>query len=484
MAYQIDFTASFYASRKRRKVFLRLLLLAAVAGAVWEVRNIYTTYNEPTLNMRLAEYEMVARPIEEMNAAWDKAEADYNVLKRYYRLLWAASPTNFIGSVANEGSPRLGRAFRPISWTFTTGGECRLEYAYKFNAGDKALQAGEIEAEIVNAVTSVTKVVDGKVDVKGIQDENLLDVDELTISASFSLPDVMSFPTKEGVLANCVKDIVSMRNKVQDFKVPDSGDAKGAASNVKGLMVAYLALGKDKPDFPNFESAINVSGWFDRADQFVAKHNIPGRDSERRRIKEAWDKVGNARFPWHRVRALDNDELVARTKMLVGVSDGVRQFKGFLEQRHSDCIKKLEPFVDAYDRKDVFNKPLIASDLVERVSKMAGVPWARASFNDEPDVKPAFLEKADEHFTFTWIRWTLSVGKRSREEREQSPGECVTIGNVADLAGRITALGPGYALDRVKIFFGDDGAISEAVLDGLLPVKKVESRKEDSKDVN
>ena len=63
MAYQLDFTASNYVNRSRRKTFLRLLLLAAVGGTAWGVYDVYKTYNETTLNMRLAEYESVARPI-------------------------------------------------------------------------------------------------------------------------------------------------------------------------------------------------------------------------------------------------------------------------------------------------------------------------------------------------------------------------------------------------------------------------------------
>jgi hypothetical protein len=481
MAYQIDFTASFYASRQRRKVFLRLLLVAALAGAIWEVRNIYTTYNEPTLNMRLAEYELVSRPVEEMNAAWDRAETEYNSLKRYYRLLWASSPTNFISAMATDGSPRLGRGFRPVSWTLATGGQCRLEYLYEFNAGDKAMQAGELEAEVVNAVTSATKVVDGKIDVRGIRDENLLNVDKLNISAEFSLADVKSFPTKEGVLANCVKDIAAMRNRVQDFKMPNSGDAKSVPSNAKGIMMAYLAIGKDKPDFPGLAPVINVAGWFDRADQFIVKNNIPGDHAERRKLKEAWNRIGNARFPWHRFRELDNEDLVDRTKRLESVSDGVKRFKGFLEQRHSDCLRKLEPFVDAYDRKDIYNKPLVESDLVDRVAKMAGVLGAHVAFKDEPDVKPAVLDKSDERFTFTWVRWTLSAFSQSKDG---DPGNVLTLGKVSDMANRLIALGPGYALDKVRISFGDDGSVSAAVLEGLLPVKRVESMKEDSKNVN
>ncbi len=82
MAYQIDFTESTWAGRKFRKWMLRLCLLAVLAGTAWGVYDVYTTYNEPTLNMRLAEYEAVARPVEEMNAEWDAAAKEYDALVR------------------------------------------------------------------------------------------------------------------------------------------------------------------------------------------------------------------------------------------------------------------------------------------------------------------------------------------------------------------------------------------------------------------
>ena len=60
MAYQIDFTATYYNRGQWKKVFLRLLLIAVIGGIVWGVNDVYTTYNQPTLNMKLAEYEGVA----------------------------------------------------------------------------------------------------------------------------------------------------------------------------------------------------------------------------------------------------------------------------------------------------------------------------------------------------------------------------------------------------------------------------------------
>ena len=80
MAYQIDFTAQNYARRRLRKILLRVLLLVAIGGLVYGVNDVYKTYNMPTLNMRLAEYEAVTRPIEEMSAAWDAAAKEYDAM--------------------------------------------------------------------------------------------------------------------------------------------------------------------------------------------------------------------------------------------------------------------------------------------------------------------------------------------------------------------------------------------------------------------
>ena len=482
MAYRIDFTESNYVKRSWRKTFLRLLAVAAVAGAVWEVHYVYKIYNQPTLNMKLAEFESVARPIEEMNAAWDVAAKEFGAMVRYYRLIWASNPTNFLSAMASPDSPHLGRGFRPLRWTLKTGGKCRLDYLYTFRAGDKAEQAKGLEDVVANAVTSVVKVVGGKVDVQGVQHENLLRVDSFNVTAAFSLPDVMSFPAKERVLSGCVNEIAAMRSKVQDSKIVDTSDARGIPAAAKGMMMEYLKIGKDKPDFPGFADVIDVGGWFVRADKFIAKNKMPD-DPARKRIRERWDRIGNARFPWARYRALDNDELAARTVALADVSDGVKKFKGFLEKCHADCRKKLEPFIEAYNRNDVFNKPLVESDLKDRVAKASGITAANTSFKDEPGAEPAVLVKEDGTFTFTWVRWTLSVGGGADKDRKPAgetaaPEDPITLEKLSDCVRRTLKLGPGYVLDTLKIEFREDGNVSGAVLEGLLPVKKMETAKE------
>ena len=177
MAYQIDFTASNYASRARRKIFLRLFLLAAVGGAAYGVYDVYHAYNQPTLNMRLAKYEAVAHPIEEMNAAWDDVAKEFGTMMRYYRLFWAANPTNFLNAMASADAPHLIRGFQPESWTLKTGGECTLKYRYKFNPDDKAKQAKRLETNLVHAVTAIVEVATNvPFSVQGVQLENLLNV--------------------------------------------------------------------------------------------------------------------------------------------------------------------------------------------------------------------------------------------------------------------------------------------------------------------
>lgn len=80
------------------------------------------------------------------------------------------------------------------------------------------------------------------------------------------------------------------------------------------------------------------------------------------------------------------------------------------------------------------------------------------------------------------MRWTLSVGSaQGRDgERVQSQDKVadeapITLKTLADCVHRMLTLGPGYALEKMKVSFAADGNVSGAVLEGLLPVKKVES---------
>lgn len=488
MAYQIDFTAPNYVRRSRRKTFLRLLLLAAVASVVWGVHYVWDVYNQPTLNMKLAEYEAAARPIEEMNAAWDTAAKEYASILRYYRLIWAANPTNFLNAMASKDAPKLSRGFHPRSWSLKTGGECKLDYLYVFEPGDKAEQTKTIEDALAGAVTSVVRVVGNKVEIAGVLHENLLRLDDLSLNVRFSLPDVRRFPAKEKAMTECVGEITSFRRKVHETNIPAAKNSRNIPKSAQAMMIEYLPIGKDKPDYPAFGDVVNVAGWFNQADQFIAKNGIPGDDAKRRDIKAAWNNIGMARFPWDRFRLFDNDALVENTKALAAVSDGVKRFKSFLDERHADSRRKLEPLIGGYAHSDVFNKPLVEADLDGRVAKAAGISRVRVSFKDEPGAEPALLDKEDEKFVFTWVRWTLALGdavargeRGASPERDERPAENedpLTLAKIADCARCALELGPGYVLDTVKMEFRPDGSVSGAILEGLLPVKKVEQKKE------
>ena len=487
MAYQIDFTAQNYVLRSRRKALLRLLLAVAVVAVAWGANECSRAYHQPTLNMKLAAYRSVAKPIVEMSEKWDEASKEYNAMVRYYRLLWASSPTNFLMPMANMDAPRLSRGFRPLSWTLTTGGDCALVYKFAFGPGDKAVQTKGLEDQVANLVTSVVEVVGGRVDVQGVQHENLLNVDGFNVEARFALPNARSFPAKEGALAGCVAEIQDLQKKVQDMKVPKDGTL-----TVREIMMRYLPKNfeKGKADFPHIEHTIDVSDWFKNADAFIMRNRIPGDEKEQKKFKEMWNSIADARWPWMRYRVLDNDALVFRTKALGSVADGVRRFKEFLDKRHADCQKKLQPFVEAYLHNDVFNNPFIETDLRDRVAGNAGIVRSRIAFKDEPEVEPAVLVKKDEKFTFTWVRWTLSLGESAgkegdREANGKDPAtERFALPKLADCIHRALTLGPGYALDKVRVDFGEDGTVAGAVLEGLLPVKKVESLKEGSNDVH
>ncbi|MGN0851754.1 MAG: hypothetical protein ACI4Q3_00065 [Kiritimatiellia bacterium] len=487
MAYQIDFTAREYGLRKVRKTVLRGWLLAALGGIVWGVRHVYKVYNEPTLDMRLAEYESVARPVEEIDAAWDAVAGEYAALLSYYRLIWAANPTNFLNARIAPEAPRLNRAFRPRSWTLKTGGACRLDYVYAFGPGDKAEQARHLEDDLTAIVTSAVEVVDGRVDVQGVRHENLLNVQELNLSVRFALPDARRFPDKEKALKGYVDDIAEFRNTLQSAKLPNAKSVKGGPATVRDLMMQYLTIGRDKPDFPNMKPVFNVAGWLSLADQFIVRHRIPVDADKNRQTREIWHAIGSARYPWQRFRDLDNETLVLRTKTLDRVASGVKRFKVFLDRHRTYCAQKLAPMAEAYAHDDVFNQPLVESDLRDRVAAAAGIPLARVSFEDEKgaaSVAPSWVQK-NEKFVFSWVRWKLSLlteaarkGETGASAGADKPVEPIPLERLAACVRMALELGPGYALDAVRITFRDDGLIANAELEGLLPVKKVTTIKE------
>jgi len=490
MAYQIDFTEQFYGTRRLRKIILRLVLVASVAGLAWGTYDAYMAYKRPTLDMKLADYEAVVRPIELMSAAWDKAAQEYGRLLRYYRLVWSANPTNFLAAQCGRDMPLLGPNYHPTRWTLKTGGVCTLGYRYVFGVGDKALQAKGIDDEIVRAVTSSVQVVGGKVEVNGVRTTNLIDVKELPLTVTFALPGAQAFPKKEALLDACGKEIAAVRKKVQDASI--AKDAKGGPTTTKALMMAYLTSnfakdkeGKARADFPEFASAIDIEGWFARADQFIARHRLPGDEGERRKLRERWRAVGRARLPWQRFRTLDNDELVHQVRELQSVSEGVRRFKVFLDQREADCNRKLKPLTGSYDLQKVHNEPLVKPYLTNSVSHVAGVSSVQAEFRDEPGVEPPTYVEGDAKYTFNWVRWTLRLGGAVRRNVREgahnaaseadAPAEPLTVARLTECVCSVLKMpGPGFALESATVDFGADGDVAGAVLEGLVPVNTKE----------
>lgn len=484
MAYQIDFTCVNYKRRTIRKRLLRGLFVAMVLSVAYAIYDIYKTYNEPTLDMCLNELEAVAKPIEEINASWDVALEKYNSLIGYYRLLWAEIPTNILNAAKSAGWPSLPSSYHPLKWRFTTGGKCTLDYRYVFSSGDKAEQSKAISSVMLNAVTSNVHGIEGKVDISGIQSENLLNVDGLNLTVTFNLAGVKTFPSKEAVLSECVKEIESLRTKIHKTKMVSKSFADGRPITVRDLFMKYLAVGKDKSDFPDWKKAISVEGWLDSADRFIVKNRIPGDERERKLLKEAWNKIGNARLPWERYRELDNLALAEQIKELGVIADGVKGFRAFLVKHREDCRKKLGSFVESYDRSDIFNKPIVENDLRDRVALTTGLEGINITFKDEPEKERIVFVKEEETFTFSWVRWRVFAGEKRNERdnsgREQASGpeEIVTLEKIASFAEKTLQLGPGYALESIDIDFDHKGAVEKFVMTGLLPVKKIEISKE------
>ena len=479
MSYRIDFTASNHDLRRLRKICLRILAVSAAAAACWCAYSVYKTYNSPTLDMKLREFESVAHKVEDVNRLWDETHAEWTAMLHYYRLVWADGCARFLEGAAASGASLFGPGYRPVKWTLKTGGRCRLEYRYvfepyryAFEPGGKAEQAASIPTNVVRAVESVVDVSPEGVSVAGVQTENLLNLEGLDISVSFSLAGGKRFPEKDAALAACVKEIEKMRREVQDAVLP-GGEALNAQKTAKDKMMAYLPFVKDREDYPAFTNAIDIAGWFEKADRF-AKNNpdISFDSAAQARLKAEWSKVGEARYPWDRFRELDNDLLVARKEAFESIASGIGEFKSALLDKHAECRARLMPLTAAYNHKDVSNENMIETDLAVRVAGESGIADARVEFFDDPGAPRPSLDNGGTRYVFVWVRWRLLLS-----------GEELDAGKIAACAKKLTELGPGYRLDEADIEFDADGKASAAVLTGLMPVKKAEEIKENPRNV-
>jgi len=484
MAYRIDYTERQYRIRFWRKLILRLVLATTASYTGWKVYDGCRIYKQPNLDAKLSDYETAAGTIERVNREWIEASKEYQAMLKYYRLVWADKPLEFLSAISKPTAPKPGPSFHPRQWTLVTGGECRLDYVCTFDDAvgmDKRVRVNSIAPELVGMVTACVKTVVGEVAVKNVCYTNLLNMTRQEPYVTFTLADAKKFPDTNKSLAEHVGEIQAMRKKILTSKFAETDGSKAKQNlpvTAQELMTQYVLGIKDLSDLPPCTNVINVAGWLSRVDRIASPTNsMKGTETTRRALKARWNRIGKAQLPWQRFRVLDNDDIVSRTRKLKKALGSVSELAGLLESRHEDIVRKLKPLVEAYSRNDVFDYPYIGNDLTNNVTRSVGVEPVAVWFAEEPEKNPPQLVLNDERFVFKSVRWKLLLGADSMPDGDRvmrvERARPITLADVSACAERAVRLGPGYMIDKVVIRFDDEGQVAWAVLEGLLPVKEV-----------
>lgn len=479
MAYSIDYSASFYRRRGAVKWTLRAVALVALCAIACGLHDSWVVYNSSSLDEKLNAYQAAALPIEKLSADWDAALARYNGMLPYYRLKWTTNITDLARSVM-ETSKKLPPSFHLTGWSLKTGGECSISYKYVFDAAGKAQQAVAASNAMAQAVSTIRGIE--AVKVSDIPTENLLNVSEVNVSVGFKTPAPKAFPKKDAAFDAGFKMIQNRRQKIHKAKIGAEKDTKNG-KDVLGLMQSYRTRIKEKKDaFKEDEKkALDVKGFMDAVDHLAGPALKSPLKSSAKNEREMWESVGAARLPtWcglfgfdARDPELDTPDLALELAEIKKVKDGVQPVKQWIELYMADSAKKLEPFKESYERREIYNQNIVQSDLIVRAA--GGDGRFSSSFSQQPSGKVDYATK-DEIFTFSWVPWTVSVHSAAKretaaDEAADASAEPITLEAVLKYATVVSELGPGYAISALRVNFRGN-EVESATYEGLLPVRE------------
>lgn len=458
---------------------LRVLALVVACAIACGLHDSWVVYNSSSLDEKLNAYQAAAMPIEKLSADWDAAMVRYNGMLPYYRLKWSEDITDLARAVM-EASKKLPPSFHLTGWSLKTGGACSISYKYVFDAAGKAQQAVAASNAMAQAMSTISGIE--AVKVSDIPTENLLNVSEVNVSVGFKTPGLKALPRKDAAFDAGFKMIQNRRQKIHKAKIGEAKDTKNG-KDVLGLMQSYRTRIKEKKDAfkEDEQKVLDVKGFMDAVDHIAGPELKSPLKSSAKNEREVWESVGAARLPpWcglfgfdARDPELDTPDLALELAEIKKIKDGVLPIKQWIELYMKDSDRKLEPFKESYERREIYNQRIIQSDLIVRAA--GGDGRFTSSFSQQPSGKVDYATK-DEVFTFSWVPWTVSI--RNAVKRETSEGEStdasvepITLETVLKYATVVSELGPGYAISALRVNFRGN-EVESATCEGLLPVRE------------
>jgi hypothetical protein len=465
LPYTIDFTASHYARRLVWSRIVLLLVLAALAGVGWGVGWTYRQWTQPTLSQQLSTYQKLAGTIEPLYRHWTACDDAFKTIAPYYRLFWAESVTDALTTLV-EGQSRLPPALAPRHWRLTTGGEGVLTYTWRFVEDgtpkwEQCKRATDSLVTMLHAWAETVKVT--------CPEGDLMSVSECEIAArfKFSASEYQSPPSPPDKLRNLVDTVKNRREVVQGYTI--EGKAPVGRTVRMTLEQARVAVSQVLPDGQRDTWQEQAARAIDPAtvlhDMANAVHaaGVPV-PTELTRAQDEWAAVASRRWPWRRIRHLDNTvlrvEIDALQTLIAGGLPPARLFEDLCARV---CMLR-KALLTGYSVREVFDEGL-ANRCLERVCNRL-----------PPDTIRGAVHRGSVHDGLMLAEWDLILAPAGGSGGARS-GRLTTRDVVASIGG-IPSTHAGFVIETICLDFEDSPdrgvGVARASATGLLAVKASE----------
>lgn len=310
MPYTVDFTNPIHARKRLRRYVYIALLILALAGSGEAIRWLYAEWSRPVVGQRLATYHRLGLHLEHVQQRWEEARSSYEAMESWHRLFGSECMIRTLPVLADSPA-RLPRNLIPRRATFTTGGACEMSYLLRFRPAAK-------QRQLQDAIEGLEELyAPWAPEIQWQKDVDLGPLNEMPITVRMRLaePPHRGLPPPPGALTRNTRRVQEVRQAVRDHAVDRSRRRAAGTRNAEAIMQEALvsarpylpddrpATGQNWPDY--MRRAVDPGTFMRDLEQAVreAGHPVPEALIQ---AQNEWDKLALRRWPWRRVRPLEN----------------------------------------------------------------------------------------------------------------------------------------------------------------------------------
>lgn len=458
MAYCLDFTAPYHARYQRWMCVAWLLLLMAGAALALAGYWLYAAWESPTLAQKMSEYSRHAMPLQNLYQKWEQAHTEYQALQPWYRLYWATNATDTAATLLARVQ-KLPATCQSVQWDLKTGGEGRLLFTWTLDPDSDVLLSDQ-EASAKTHLLSLADT-EWKAEVRRTNPGFLADLQQLELQVSFSLPSVdhRRVPALPPELERAVKKVEDRQDKIMEhlFKGPD-GQIRSMSTLIQEAKSAVEAL--------LMPHNSETKRWGQRADQvmdpsallLVMDKELRGANvaapAVLQRVQENWDWLAGRRWPWQRVKKLDDLSFVQEINSLSVLNNSGLPMASEFDPVFSRCEELRQALREGMDQDDAFQEG-------------GARKWIESALTGLPGIQFTLEDETESHDGLILAKWSLNMASSSSKDHI-SVEAAYLIQALSDLVRQEA----GFMIDSIYLEFDSRAyTVSTCRVMGLLAIR-------------